>query len=82
MYYYKRNISVDICESTYLSVDTKIPELVVLRELLVAMRLLNQVFLAIKLKTSFLTFYGCHHELVSIYVRCMPQTTTNMLCSS
>ena len=48
------------------------------RGLLLTMKLLNQGFLLVKLKSSFLMLYGRHHDLVDRYGIYGSQVTTDM----
>ena len=48
------------------------------RSLLLIMKLVNQGFLVVKLKSSFRTFYGRHHDLVNRYGISVSQMTTDM----
>ena len=48
------------------------------RWLLLIMKLVNQGFLVVKLKSSFRTFYGRHHDLVNRYGISVSQMTTDM----
>ena len=48
------------------------------RELLLTMKLLNQGFLLVKLKSSLRKFYGHHHDLVNRYGTPVSQMTTGM----
>jgi hypothetical protein len=46
--------------------------------LLLTMKLLNQGFLLVKLKSSLRKFYGRHHDLVDRYGISVSQMTTDM----
>ena len=48
------------------------------RVLLLTRKLLNQVFLLVKLKSSLRTFYGRHHDLVDRYGISVSQMTTDV----
>jgi hypothetical protein len=48
------------------------------RGLLLTMKLLNQGFLLVMLKSSLRKFYGCHHDLVDRYGISVSQMTTDM----
>ena len=48
------------------------------RGLLLARKLLNQVFLLVKLKSSLRKFYGRHHDLVDRYGISVSQMNTDM----
>ena len=48
------------------------------RGLLLTMKLLNQGFLLVKLKSSLRKFYGRHHDLVDRYGISVSQMTTDM----
>ena len=48
------------------------------RGFLLTRKLLNQRFLLVKLKSSFRTFYGRHHDLVDRYGISVSQMTTDM----
>ena len=50
----------------------------ILEELLVTRKLLIQGFLLVKLKSSFLKFYGRHHDLADRYGISVSQMTTDM----
>ena len=52
------------------------------RVLLLTRKLLNQVFLLVKLKSSLRTFYGRHHDLVDRYGISVSQMTTDVFLLS
>jgi len=48
------------------------------RGLLLTLKLLNQGFLLVKVKSSLRKFYGCHHAMVDRYGISVSQMTTEM----
>ena len=48
------------------------------RGLLLAMKISNQGFLVVKLKSSLRKFHGLHHDLIQLYGGSVSQMTTNM----
>jgi len=48
------------------------------RGLLLTRKLLYQVFLLVKLKSSLRKFYGCHHDLVNHYGTSVSQMSMDM----
>ena len=52
------------------------------RELMLTMKLLNQGFLVVKLKSSLWKFYGHHHDLVNCYVISVSHDHGCSVCSN